>query len=81
MVPNIRSIDFEALPLMLVSLVGPPDADERELKRIAEDVQDELEAIEGVANTQLFGGREREIHVDINPDLLAQYGKIGRAHV
>jgi len=72
--PIINHIDFESTPLMLVNLAGPPGCDERGLKRIAEDVQDELEAIEGVANTQLFGGREREIHVNVNPDLFAEYG-------
>jgi len=71
--PIITSIDFESLPLMLVSLSGPPGFDERALRQIAEDVQDELEAISGVANSQLFGGREREIHVDVNPDLMAAY--------
>ncbi len=71
--PIITSIDFESSPLMLVSLSGPPGFDERALRQVAEDVQDELEAISGVANTQLFGGREREIHVDVNPDLTAAY--------
>jgi len=71
--PIITSIDFESSPLMLVSLSGPPGFDERALRQIAEDVMEELDAIPGVANSQLFGGREREIHVDLNPDLLAAY--------
>lgn len=72
--PIITGIDFESTPLMLVSLSGPPGFDERALRQVAEDVQEELEAISGVANSQLFGGQEREIHVDVNPDLLAAYG-------
>ena len=71
--PIIIDIDFESAPIMLVNLTGPPEFDPRALKQIAEDVQDELEAIPGVANTQQFGGREREIHVNVNPDLFAQY--------
>lgn len=71
--PSINLIDFESAPIMLVTMSGPDGFDERTLKQIAEDVQDELETIPGVANTQLFGGREREIHVNFNPDLLAQY--------
>ena len=71
--PIITDIDFEDTPLMLVNLAGPPGFDERALKQLAEDVQDELEAIPGVANTQLFGGREREVHVNVNPDLMAEY--------
>ncbi len=72
--PIVTDIDFEDTPLMLVNLAGPPGFDERALKQLAEDVQDELEAIPGVANTQLFGGREREVHVNVNPDLMAEYG-------
>jgi len=72
--PIITDIDFESAPIMLVNLSGPPGFDERALKQIAEDVQESLEGIRGVANTQLFGGREREIHVDVNPDLFVEYG-------
>ena len=87
--PSINEIDFESAPIVLITLSGSDGVDERELKKIAEDVQDELETITGVANTQLFGGREREIHVDIHPDLLIQYGvsygelrdTLRRAHV
>ena len=72
--PNITTIDFDSAPIMLVNLTGPTGFDERTLKTIAEDVKKELDTIPGVANTQLFGGREREFHVNVNPDLLAQYG-------
>ncbi len=72
--PIITDIDFESFPIMLVNLAGPEGFDQRALKQIAEDVQDELEAIPGVANTQIFGGREREIHVNINPDLFVEHG-------
>ena len=41
---------------------------------IAEEVQDEFEAISGVSNTALFGGREREIHVTYDPQVLHAYG-------
>lgn len=72
--PMITEIDFESAPIMLVTIAGPTGFDERALKQVAEDVQDELEAINGVANTQIFGGREREIHVNVDPDLAMQYG-------
>jgi len=72
--PIITKIDFESSPIMLVNLSVEPGFDQRALKQIAEDVQEELEAISGVSNTQLFGGREREIHVNVSPDLFVQYG-------
>lgn len=72
--PDVREIDFDSAPLMLVTLTGPPGFDERALKQIAEEVEERIAAVEGIANTQLFGGKEREIHVNVNPDLMAQYG-------
>ena len=72
--PRIVEIDFESTPIMLVNLRGPAGFDQRTLKRIADDVQKELEAISGVSNTQQFGGREREIHVNVNHDLFVEYG-------
>ncbi len=72
--PIVTKIDFENTPLMLVNLTSPPGFDQRALKEIAEEVQDEIEALSGISSTQLFGGLEREIHVDVHVDLASQYG-------
>lgn len=72
--PIITDIDFENLPLMLINMTPPEGFDERTLKTIAEEVQEQIETVNGVANTQLFGGKEREIQVNIEPDLAAEYG-------
>lgn len=72
--PFITDVDFENMPLMLVNITAPPGFDERTLKTIAEDIQEELETVDGVSNTQLYGGKEREIHVNVNPDLMTEYG-------
>ncbi|NOZ41267.1 MAG: efflux RND transporter permease subunit [Planctomycetes bacterium] len=72
--PDVREIDFDSAPLMLVTLSGPPGFDERALKQVAEEVEERISAVDGIANTQLFGGKERELHVNVNPDLMVQYG-------
>lgn len=72
--PTVVKLDFENTPLLLVNLAAPDGFDERALKEIAEEVQDEVEAVPGVASTQLFGGLEREIHVNVDLDVAAQYG-------
>jgi multidrug efflux pump len=72
--PVVMDIDFENMPLMLVSITASDAVDDRTLKVIAEDVQEQIEAVQGVANTQLFGGKEREIHVNVLPDRMVQYG-------
>jgi len=72
--PQVTKIDFENAPLMLVTLAGPPGFDDRALKHIAEEVEERIASVDGIANTQLFGGKEREIHVNVNPDLMVHYG-------
>ncbi|MGL4511607.1 MAG: efflux RND transporter permease subunit [Lacipirellulaceae bacterium] len=72
--PIVTDIDFENVPLMLVNITPPSGFDERALKTIAEDVQDQLEMVENVANTQLFGGKERELQVNVFPDRAMEYG-------
>ncbi len=72
--PIVTKIDFENTPLMLVNLTSPAGFDQRTLKEIAEEVQDEIEAIPGISSTQLFGGLEREVHVNLHVDLASQYG-------
>ena len=72
--PTVTDIDFDSAPLMVVTLAGPPGFDDRALKKIAEEVEETLAEVEGVANTQLFGGKEREIHINVNPDRMSQYG-------
>ncbi|MDG2385389.1 MAG: efflux RND transporter permease subunit [Pirellulaceae bacterium] len=71
--PSVTKIDFDNTPLMLVNIRAPEGFDQRALKEVAEEVQDEIEALAGVSTTQLFGGLEREVHVDVNVDLAAQY--------
>ncbi len=72
--PIVTKLDFENAPLLLINLSAPEGFDQRALKDIAEEVQEEIESIPGVASTQLFGGLEREIHVNVNVDLASQYG-------
>lgn len=72
--PIVSDIDFDNVPLMLVNMFGPEGFDERSLKKLAEEVQEVLEDVQDVSSTQLFGGREREIHVDVQLDLAMEHG-------
>ncbi|MCP3909527.1 MAG: efflux RND transporter permease subunit, partial [Actinomycetia bacterium] len=44
------------------------------LKRLAEDLQDEVETVSGVLRATLVGGLEREVKVDVDPERLRLYG-------
>ena len=72
--PDVIKLDFESMPLMVVTLVGPKGFDDRALKKTAEEIEERIQEVDGIANTQLFGGKDREIHVNVNPDLMTQYG-------
>ncbi|MCB9622008.1 MAG: efflux RND transporter permease subunit [Sandaracinus sp.] len=69
---EITEINFSDFPILLVTLGG--DLDELELKRLGENLEDELRRIPGVLDAVLSGGREREIQVQVDPNRLAHYG-------
>ncbi len=69
--PRIQDIDLSQIPILLVSLSG--DIGLVKLKEIAEDLKDDLEAIQGVNRVQVIGGREREVHIFADPRRLSFY--------
>ena len=60
------------LPTIAVTLGG--DAPEAVLRSIARDLEDRLSRVDGVASVSATGIRERELHVDVDPDRLEAYG-------
>jgi multidrug efflux pump subunit AcrB len=69
--PRIQDIDFSQFPILIVSLAG--EVGLVQLKEIADDLKDDLEAIQGVNRVQIIGGREREVHVYADPRRLSFY--------
>ncbi|SFL92374.1 efflux RND transporter permease subunit [Halanaerobium salsuginis] len=69
--PRIRNFDPNSRPIIELSLAGLPAT---ELKKIAENnIQPELEKINGVASAEVTGGREREIRINVDQEQLATY--------
>jgi multidrug efflux pump subunit AcrB len=68
----IREISSSDWPIMQVVLSAPYDP--VELKEVAEDVQEELERVEGILAVDLIGGVEREVRIDVDPQRLRFYG-------
>jgi multidrug efflux pump len=69
--PRVQDIDFSQIPILIVSLAG--EVGLVQLKQIAEALKDDVEAIPGVNRVQVIGGREREVHVYVDPRRLAAY--------
>jgi multidrug efflux pump subunit AcrB len=67
----VQEISASDWPILQIVLSG--DYDPVTLKRVAEDLQDELEQIRGVLGVDLTGGVEREVRVDVDPERLRFY--------
>ncbi len=70
--PVLRELNFSDVPILQVHLAG--DVGAVELRRLAKELQDEVEAIPGVLRATLVGGVEREVKVDVDPERLRLYG-------
>ena len=57
----------------VISVVISGDLPERKLQELAETLQDEIEAVEGVLAVSIFGIRERQIWVEVEHDRLDRY--------
>lgn len=71
--PIIEKIDPDAAPVMSISLYGPLPL--RDLTFLArKQIKEPLESINGVGAISIVGGRERQIHIWLDPDKLNAYG-------
>ena len=68
---TIAEFNFSEFPILIVSLSG--EVPERTLLRVAEDLQERLEALEPILEAPLAGHREETIEVIIDPIRLESY--------
>ncbi|MCD4690431.1 efflux RND transporter permease subunit, partial [bacterium] len=62
----------EVMPIMSISIGG--QASDTVLREVAEDLRDEILDIAYVADVDVVGVREREIHIELDANRLAAYG-------
>lgn len=72
--PSIMEFSSSDWPIMFVVISG--DVGLVKLKKIAEELEEEIESVKGVLEANIIGGREREIRVEYNQDRLAAYNLI-----
>ncbi len=70
--PIITEFNVQEIPIMTINLAG--ECGLVKLKKIAEDLQDEFEALPGVLSANIIGGLEREVQVNVDPKRLQYYG-------
>ena len=71
--PVVAKFDVGAMPVMSIAVSG--DMGLIELTRIAKKrIKENIETVSGVGSVDVSGGREREIHIVVNPRKLAALG-------
>lgn len=70
--PEVNEVSFSDIPIMIASVVG--DIDPVKLRKLAEDVADEIEVMPEVLGADVAGGLVREIQIYLDPERLNQYG-------
>ncbi|WP_438464980.1 efflux RND transporter permease subunit [Marinomonas sp. PE14-40] len=69
--PTVNEINLSTFPVLQVTLHG--DVEFGTLSRIANDLQDDIEAAEGVLEAEISGDREDLAEIIISPDALESY--------
>lgn len=70
--PMIDVINFSTfMPIISMALSG--DVPVERLRKVAEDLQDSIERLEGIKQASIVGARQREIRVEVDPVRLAEY--------
>ena len=69
----VKPVEIDDVPIVVATLWSErPDAiDDFALRRIAEELEIELQAVPGTNRTELVGGRPRALRVELRPEALA----------
>ncbi|WP_147820110.1 efflux RND transporter permease subunit [Salidesulfovibrio onnuriiensis] len=69
--PEINEVNLSEQPILNIILSGPYSL--KRLKVFAENLEDQIESVQGVLDAEIYGGLEREIHVLFDLDRVAYY--------
>ena len=71
--PRLRKFDPASFPILILG--ASSDLDPVQTRRIIDDqIKYRIERVPGVASLDIWGGREREIHVNLDPDKIKALG-------
>ena len=72
--PLVQKFDLDAVPVVTITLTGYQSL--KELTEMARRrLKEPLESVDGVGSIDIVGGREREVHVDVDADKLHATGR------
>ncbi|MFZ5610552.1 MAG: efflux RND transporter permease subunit [Pseudomonadota bacterium] len=69
----VKPVEIDDVPILIATLWSedPARIDDHGLRRLAEEVEIELQAVRGTNRTSIFGGRPRVVRVELDADALA----------
>lgn len=62
--PNVIEVDFSEMPMMFINISGDYDVDK--LKKYAEILEDDIEAMKEITRVDLVGTRDKEVQVHVD---------------
>jgi multidrug efflux pump subunit AcrB len=71
--PLVQEFSFTNIPVLIYNVAASEKVALSEIHDLAEKLQDELEAIPGVLGVDLYGGRKREVLIELDLDRLHFY--------
>jgi len=71
--PSIKEFSLTSLPVLVYHLVSSGAVSRSELHELAEKLEDELKLVPGVLDIDTFGGRERQVIIEVDPERLHFY--------
>lgn len=71
--PMVMKMDPNMMPIMMFGMTG--EMSQEDLYKLAEDtIVPRLERLPGVASVDIYGGRQREIRIELDPSKLSSLG-------
>ena len=71
--PIVKEFSLTSMPVLIYHLVGNDVISLSELNELAEKLEDELKQVPGILDVDIFGGREREVVIVVDPERLHFY--------
>ncbi len=71
--PVIKEFSTSSIPVLIYHLVGSGDVSLAELGDLADDLEDAITAVPGVLDVDIFGDREKQILIEVDPERLHFY--------
>lgn len=72
--PTVEKLDLQAIPVVSLAMKVPSGISQAQAAKVAEKmIKEKIQNIEGVGTVNMYGGREKEIKVLLNPLTINEY--------